>query len=140
MKQQLTGSPRNSFWSKAEWSPDASFSLPEVFALINQQKVAAIAQKLLSGNISVIEAARQISACRDESVGLDQTNSDFVTFLAIDRATDHQLIGEDLQNGARPYALARKDAVVARCEEAHRSDAFDAAARLVTQFAEELVA
>jgi hypothetical protein len=96
--------------------PDASLSLSEVIAFTRREKVAVIAQKLLNGNISVIEAARQIGACRGKSGGLDETDPDFVTFLAIDTATDHQLFVESLQNWARPYALARKDAVVARCE------------------------
>jgi hypothetical protein len=123
---------RNYALRKTDPTPDASFS--------NRQNVATIARKLLIGNISVIEAARQISACHGKSFGLGESNPDFVTFLAIDRETDHRLFADSLQNGARPHPLARQDAVVARCEEAHRSDAFGAAARLVTRFAEEQAA
>jgi hypothetical protein len=106
----------------------------------NRQNVAIIAQKLLIGNISVIEAARQISACHGKSFDLDESNPDFSTFLAIDRETDHRLFAEGLRNRANLWALARKDAAVARCEEVHRSDALGAAARLVTRFAEEQAA
>jgi hypothetical protein len=120
--------------------PDASLSLSEVIAFTNRQMVATIAHKLISGNISVIEAARQISAFHGKSFGMDESNPDFVTFLAIDRETDRRLFAESLQNWARPYSLARKDAVVARCEEAQRSDALRAAVRLVTGFAEEQAA
>jgi hypothetical protein len=127
---------RNQALSKTKSTPDAPLSPPEVIALINRQKVAAIAQKLLNGNISVIEAARQINAYRGESVGLDESDPDFVTFLAIDSGTDHRLFSESLQNWL-PHALARKDGEVARCEEALRRNALGAAARLVARFAEE---
>lgn len=131
---------RNYALRKIEPPTDASLSLSKVLALTNRQKVATIAQKLVSGNISVIEAARQISAFHDESCGPDESNPDFVTFLAIDRETDRRLFAESLKNWAFPYPLARQDAVIARCEEAYRSDALGAAARLVTQFAEERAA
>ena len=132
----MTDKARNQAFCKTRSPPDARLSHPELVAFTNRQKVAAIAQRLLNGNISVIEAARQISAYRGESVGLDESDPDFVTFFAIDSETDHLLFSESLQNLA-PHALARKDANVARCEEAYRSDAVGAAARLIARFAEE---
>jgi hypothetical protein len=129
----MMGNAKNYGLGKIE-SPDISTSLSD------PRKIATIAQKLLNGNISVIEAARQISAYHGKFFDLDESNPDVVTFLAIDRETDHRLFAESLQNWARPHALARKDAAVARCEEAHRSNALGAAARLVTRFADEQAA
>jgi hypothetical protein len=111
-------------------------SLPEIIAFDNRQKVVAIARELLAGHVGVLEAARRISALRGDRVQLDEFHPDFVTFLGIDSETDDLPLGEDRANWA-PDALAQKDLEIARCEEMYRSDAIEAASRLVDRFADE---
>ena len=111
-------------------------SLPEILAFDNRQKVVGIARALLAGRIGVIEAARQIDAYRGDRVALDEFDPDFVTFLAIESETDDLPLGESRTHWA-PDALAQKDAEIARCEELYRTDALEAASRLVERFADE---
>jgi hypothetical protein len=111
-------------------------SLPEIIAFDNRQKVVAIAQRLLAGQIAVIEAARQINAFRGDRVGLDEFDPDFVTFLAIDSETDDLPVGEGRRRWAVD-ALAEKDVEIARCERLYRAQAVEAASHLVARFASE---
>jgi hypothetical protein len=111
-------------------------SLPEIIAFDNRQKVVAIAQRLLAGEMGVIEAARQINAFRGKRVGLDEFDPDFLTFVGIDSETNHLPLGESRRYWAAD-ALARKDVEIARCEELLRSRGVEAASHLVARFANE---
>ena len=111
-------------------------SLPEIIAFANRQKVVAIAQRLLAGQIGVIDTARQINAFRGDRVGLDEFDPDFVTFLAIDSETDDLPVGQSRCHWAAD-ALAERDVEIARCEELYRNRAVEAASHLVSRFANE---
>jgi len=111
-------------------------SLPEIIAFENRQKVVAISQQLLAGQIGVIDAARQIDSLRGDRVAVDEFDPDFVTFLAIDSETDDLPVGTTRERWAAD-ALAEKDVEIARCEELYRTPALEAASRLVARFADE---
>ena len=110
--------------------------LPEIIAFDNRQKVVGIARELLAGHVGVLEAAHRISALRGDRVQLDEFDPDFVTFLGIDSETDDLPLGEDRAHWA-PDVLVEKDLEIARCDELYRSQAIEAASRLVARFAHE---
>ena len=111
-------------------------SLPEIIAFDNRQKVVGIARELLAGRIGVIAAARQIAAFCGDRVGLDEFDPDFLTFTVIESETDALPVGESRRHWA-PDALAQKDLEIAQCEEFYRSEAAEAACRLIARFADE---
>jgi hypothetical protein len=111
-------------------------SLPGIIVATNKRKVAQIAQAVLDGRVGIIAGARQISALCGGHVGLDESDPDFRTFIAIDSETDDLPVGPIRQHWS-PDSLAKKDEGIARYEALYREPALEAASHLVARFAQE---
>ncbi len=110
-------------------------SLPELIVASNRQKVARIAQDIVSNHIGVIEASRLLARLRF-GVAVDQWDPDFITFVGIDSETDDLPLGEARHHWS-PSALALKDVEIAHAEEFYRDSALVAASHLIARFAHE---
>jgi hypothetical protein len=84
-------------------------SLPGLIVGRNRQRVAQCAQRLLDGQIGVVEAAHRIGAFSEEDLAVDQFDPDFFTFVLIRSETDALPVG-DVRRHWAPDALVKKDA------------------------------
>lgn len=100
----------------------------EPYRLALQQQITAAARELLSGGISVTEAARRIIGPAYElGSALEEP---FATFLGIDSETDAFPLGTVRERWS-PGALQRQDAERARYETAIRDRALSACRELL---------
>jgi Protein of unknown function (DUF2489) len=95
----------------------------EPYRLALQQQITAAARELLSGSVSITEAARRIIGPAYElGSALEEP---FATFLSIDSETDAFPLGSVRERWS-PSALQRQDAERERYEAAIRDRALDA--------------
>jgi len=95
---------------------------------IVRAQVLSLARQLLAGKLSVIAAARGLSALRCDFDPDLQT--ELRTFVGIDSETDDLPIGEVRKYWSRE-ALERKDREIAECERIFRDNAIEAAIELI---------
>ncbi len=100
----------------------------EPYQLALQHQIAAAARELLSGSISITEAARRIMGPAYElGSALEEP---FVTFLGIDSETDAFPLGA-VRDHWNPEALQRQDAERGRYESSVRDRALKACRELL---------
>lgn len=97
-------------------------------------KVVDLARRVISGDLSILLAARELSRLRF-SVGGDEWDPDFIQFVAIDSETDHLPIGPVRRHWA-PDALVEEDQEIARAEAWAREGGLLACKRLIDRFGE----
>jgi Protein of unknown function (DUF2489) len=90
--------------------------------------ILRIARQLVTGEIGIIAASRQLGYLRHE-VDPQLTNL-IVTFTAIDSETDALPVG-DVRKEWSPEALKRKDKEIAEAEDFYRESAIKAATELI---------
>ncbi|HVR64908.1 MAG TPA: DUF2489 domain-containing protein [Polyangia bacterium] len=95
-------------------------------------EVVNLARRVLSGDLSILLAARELSRLRF-SVGGDEWDPDFIQFVAIDSETDHLPVGQARQHWASE-ALVEKDEEIARAEAWARDGGLTACQRLLDRF------
>jgi Protein of unknown function (DUF2489) len=91
-------------------------------------QILSFAKQLLSGQLGVIAASRELSPLRHEVE--TEVAEVLVAFTAIDSETDALPIGEVRQHWS-PEALERKDREITQAEEYYRDKAIEAATRLL---------
>jgi len=93
-----------------------------------KSQILSLAKQLLSGQLGVIAASRELSPLRHR-VETDLAEV-LVVFTGIDSETDALPIGEVRQHWS-PDALERKDREIADAEKFYRDTAIEAATRLL---------
>jgi hypothetical protein len=93
-----------------------------------KSRILSLARQLLTGQIGVIAASRQLSPLRHE-VETELAEA-LVVFTGIDSETDTLPIGEVRQHWSA-QALELKDREIADAEDIYRDTAIEAATRLV---------
>ncbi len=88
---------------------------------------------MLSGQIGVLSAARQIKSLAFRLHGDKYVHDKFRIFIAIDSETDHLPVGPERRHWA-PDALVRKDAEIQRYEDTWRPVAFEAARKVIESY------
>ena len=98
-----------------------------------RRRVAALAQDVLDGRLSILLAAQELSRLqRDADVPDD--DEDFVAFVAIDSETDHLPVAPRVRPLWDPAALKVKDEAIARAETWARDFGLEACRNLVSRF------
>lgn len=97
-----------------------------------QQEISAVAQRMLVGEGSFIEGARQIVALRD-AAGLDYFDLDIVPFVVIDSETDTLPFG-DVRRLWAPAALEKLRSEIECAEEWERKVATPHCQNLIERF------
>jgi hypothetical protein len=87
-------------------------------------------QQMLSGQLGIIAAARQIISLAFQLHGDKFVHEMFGVFVAIDSETDHLPVGPERRHWATD-ALAAKNVEIQKYEESCREDAFQAAHKVV---------
>lgn len=119
-------------WRRAEGPCNVNRPKPdEPYRLALQQQITAAARELLTGSISITEAARRIIGPAYE-LG-SAIEEPFATFLGIDSETDAFPLGtvRDLWS---PSGLQRQDAERARYETKVRERALEACREILRRF------
>ena len=93
-----------------------------------KSQILALAKQLLSGQLGVIAASRELSPLRHEVE--PEIAQVLVAFTAVDSETDALPIGEVRQYWS-PEALERKDREITEAEKFYRATAIEAATRLL---------
>jgi hypothetical protein len=94
-------------------------------------KIVAIAQRVLSGELGIVAAARQLSRLRFD-VGAEH-DSDFVFFVGVDSGTDHLPVGE-VRSRWSADALKAKDEELRSFEASVRERAFEVCRSLIRKY------
>jgi hypothetical protein len=93
-----------------------------------KSQILSLAKQLLTGQLGVIAASRELSPLRHEVES--ELAGVLVVFTAIDSETDALPIGEVRQHWSQE-ALERKDREITDAEEHYRDTAMEAATRLL---------
>jgi hypothetical protein len=93
-----------------------------------KSQILSLAKQLLTGQLGVIAAARELSPLRHEVE--TELAEVLVAFTAIDSETAALPIGEVRQHWS-PEALERKDREITEAEQYYRDTAIEAATRLL---------
>jgi hypothetical protein len=94
-------------------------------------KIAALAQRMLAGEIGIAEGSGELAAWRFD-VGADN-DPDFIFFVGMDSETDDLPIGSARRHW-NPEALRAKDAELAAYEAKVREEAFEICRRLIRRY------
>lgn len=94
-------------------------------------KIVSVARAVLDGEVGIITGSRKLRRLGFE-LG-DETEPDFITFIAVDSETDHLPIGRERENWSEE-ALRRKDIEVSESESLYRERVLKACERLVERF------
>lgn len=97
-----------------------------------RREIVVTAPRMLEGNLSFIEGARQIVALRD-AAGLDYLDRGIVPFIAIDSETDTLPFG-DVRKLWAPTALEKLQPEIERAEQWARETAARHCWNLVRRF------
>lgn len=100
-----------------------------------QANIGTVADAMLSGAISFIEGAREISRLRFDA--LLEKDTDICAFVVIDSETDALPLGSVCEHW-NPEALAKLQPQIERAETWARQLGNDAAKRLVARFRPEI--
>jgi hypothetical protein len=103
----------------------------EEYVVHQRRLVASIAQKVLDGELGVIEGAREIIGL--DGIALPVDDQDLMRMVAVDSETDALPLGRVRELWA-PEVLERKDEEIRRAEEWARGFAWEAFRRLVERF------
>ena len=97
----------------------------------HRRQVRALAQRIIAGEVGVIDGSRQMLKFRFWlHAGEDE---DFLTFVGVDSESHHLLIG-DVRAHWQPDALKKKDEEIAALEEFYRKHVVEAAARIKAKY------
>jgi len=95
------------------------------------RKVRALAQRIISNEVGVIEGSRQMLKFR---VWLQaEKDEDFLTFVGVDSESHHLPVG-NVRTHWQPEALEKKDEEIAALEEFYRKNVVEAAARIKAKY------
>lgn len=100
-----------------------------------QRLAVEIAEKVLSGEIGVIEGAVRLASVAYDAVEDWRIDSDFVVFGGLASETDHLPSGSARQYWSRA-ALAEADLDIARIENHARADVFRACSSVIKRFSD----
>lgn len=101
------------------------------------QQIALTCRQMLSRQLGVVAASRQIKSLVFRLHGEKFVHEMFGLFIAIDSETDHLPVGPERRHWAA-QALASKDAEIHRYEESWRQDAFEAARKILKSYEETI--
>jgi hypothetical protein len=98
---------------------------------VASRKIVATAQRVLSGDLSVIAGARQLSGLRFDVNA--ERDPDFIFFSGVDSETDHLPVGE-VRSRWSADTLKAKDKELQAYEASVRDKAFEVCRRLVQRY------
>ncbi len=100
----------------------------------HRRKVRALAQRIISGEVGVIEGSRQMA--KFEVWLHARSDEDFRVFAGVNSESDHLPVGEARKHWSSE-ALLQKDQEILSLEDFYRNEVIAAAHRIRTKFGEE---
>jgi len=99
-----------------------------------RREMVDLARAMLRGEIGILAGARRMLVYRF-GAGLDESDDDMLTFVAIESQEDHLPVDPSERAHWNAEALARNDVEIAEAEAFHRPAALAACESLVRRFA-----
>jgi hypothetical protein len=102
----------------------------------HRREMLDLARAMLRGDIGILAGSQRMLVHRS-GAGLDESDGDMLTFVAIESREDHLPIDPGARAHLDAAALARADAEIAEAEAYHRPAALAACESLLRRFAPE---
>jgi hypothetical protein len=101
-----------------------------------RREMLDLARAMLRGDVGILSGAQRMLLYRHDA-GLEESDDDMLTFVAIEPQEDHLPIDPGARAHRDADALARADAEIAEAEAFHRPAALAACESLLRRFAPE---